>query len=239
MKFLILKLIVLAMLLSTTASAGTPRTPLTVNGTRVVSVYGPMTGRSMVLFMNNLDVLYERDKEAPIDIILDSPGGDLFYGYLAVDKMESLRRQGIKFRCFVRSFAASMAFQMLLHCDERYAAPHAAILWHPVRVFWMGPLTAADASVMMTQLNIANQTVLDDLREHLPLPDEQLMWHFEKETLHHARELDKLAPGFFDYVGYNIVNLYLNEGVSDEEDEDTENKLNIRSIIYMHEMFLK
>lgn len=216
---------------------------VTIDTTRTISVVGPITGRSSFLMIDHLSLLSAASKE-PIDIIFDSPGGDLLTGYLVVDRMESLRRQGIKLRCFVRTIAASMAFQMLLHCDERYASPHAVVLWHPVRVFWMGPLTATDATIIGTQLAAANESILEDLRAHLKMPEEQLMWHYLQETLHQAVSLSKLSPSFFTYVGYDIANLYDDEAAialkqEEQEEEAMDNTIRPGTITYLHERFVQ
>jgi ATP-dependent protease ClpP protease subunit len=227
------------LLLAVPASAWGKKAGPTIDLTRTIAVTGPITGRSSFAMIAHLSGLAAASKE-PIDIIFDSPGGDLFTGYLVVDRMESLRRQGIKLRCFVRTIAASMAFQMLLHCDERYATPHAVVLWHPVRVFWMGPLTATDASILSTQLATANEGIIADLREHLQISEEQLLWHYTQETLHQAKALDKLAPGFFTYVGNSIVNLYNDEAApTAAEEASLEDSIKPGTIVYLHERFVQ
>lgn len=230
-KFLLL---LLSMMLSKAAWAA----PIKLDPKRTITVSGAITPMSASFMAQSLAAM-EKDKTKPVDIIFDSPGGDLLFGYLVVDRMESLRQQGIELRCFVRSIAASMAFQMLLHCDKRYATPHAVLLWHPVRVFWMGPLTADFAKIIATQLDAANEVVMDDLKKYLSKMDEAtLLWHYNQETLHHAKILDRLLPGFFTYVGNNFVNLHSKEVAADtaELGEDT---MSTNSIIYIHETFLE
>lgn len=238
----VLILFLLLLSVTTPSSARERKAGVSINLERVIEVVGPITARSSFAMIEQLSILALANK-SPIDIVFDSPGGDLITGYLVVDRMESLRRQGIQFRCFVRTVAASMAFQMLLHCDERYASPHAVVLWHPVRVFWLGPLTATDANIIATQLTAANEAVLSDLKEHLAMPEEQLMWHYTQETLHQATSLDKLIPGFFSYVGNNIVNLHEDEAMSEkemgEESTSTENLLRSGTLIYLHERFVQ
>jgi ATP-dependent protease ClpP protease subunit len=236
--------LVLLSFLSFVVPASAREKGVSINPDRTIAVVGPITGRTSFLMIDVLSAYAAASKE-PVDIIFDSPGGDLLTGYLVVDRMESLRRQGIKLRCFVRTIAASMAFQMMLHCDERYATPHAVVLWHPVRVFWMGPLTATDANIIGTQLASANEGILDDLRTHLNMPEEQLMWHYTQETLHQAASLAKLAPDFFAYVGYNIVNLYDTEDEAavtkqpaTEEDDSADNTIKPGTIVYLHERFM-
>lgn len=210
--------------------------PTRVNNKTAIMVEGPIIGGLVAHILDEL-ALAETNKVKTVQMVFDSPGGSLHFGYLVVDRMESLRRQGVHFECFVRTLAASMAFQMFLHCDERYAAPHALVLWHPVRVFWQGPLTEKDARITARQIGEANKAVLADLREHLPMSKKDLLWHYENETLHHAASLDKLAPGFFREVSNDIVNLYSTEP-STLPGEKVENSVGSRDILYIHESFI-
>lgn len=233
MKFLLMLLSFLV-----TASASATKHGVKLDPKRTIEVRGAITPASARDMASALQEM-EKDKTKPIDIIFDSPGGDLLFGYLVVDRMESLRQQGIQLRCFVRSVAASMAFQMLLHCDERYATPHAVLLWHPVRVFWMGPLTADYAKIIATQLDTANEVVMDDLRKYMSRMDEAtLLWHYNQETLHHAKILDKMLPGFFTYVGDNFVNLHSKEPAEEAASSETED-VSQGTLMYIHETFLR
>jgi ATP-dependent protease ClpP protease subunit len=213
---------------------------VTIDLDRTIYVEGAITGVSSRNAIETITRL-EKDKSRPIDIVFNSPGGELLAGYLVVDRIEAARSKGITVRCFVRGVAASMAFQMLLHCDERYAAPHALLLWHPVRIFWMGPLTASDASLVAKHLGSANRTILAELKKYMSeLPIKELMWHYRQESLHQAVSLNRMVPSFFDYIGSDIVNLYepssAVRGRSQGEDEDS---LNVNNINYIHERFLK
>lgn len=170
-----------------------------------------------------------------VDIILSSPGGSVIVGSLWIDQMEQLKANGVTFRCFVRDIAASMAFQLLLHCNERYSAPHAFLLWHPVRVFVQGVLTAEASATLAAQLADADSVALHDLRAALDMPEERLMWHFRNETLHQAMTLMRSAPKFFDAVTNNV------EGLRPESPAlDTTGMggfFGINQVIYIHERF--
>lgn len=229
---------ILSLLLITVAFAAPAYAKVSIDPTRTILVEGPITRATTISMGIDIDEM-EKDKSRPIDMVFDSPGGELLSGYLLVDRMNAARARGVTIRCFVRGLAASMAFQMLLHCDERYATPHALLLWHPVRIFWMGPLTAADAKLVAKHLSSANRTVLDDLRKHLPgVSEKDLLWHYHQESLHQAVALARLAPNFFTYVGSDIGNIYT---AGDTVDIESANKNNMdqRNIIYIHERFLE
>jgi ATP-dependent protease ClpP protease subunit len=210
----------------------------TLNPKRTIVISGPITGRIVSPTVNALDKL-ALDKTAPIDIVLSSPGGSLIAGYIIVDKMDALRAEGVRFRCVVRSLAASMAFQMLLHCDERYATKHAVLLWHPVRVFYQGALTSDMSKVAYLQMKMSDDMIRAELYDNLPMKKETIDWHFTNETLHHATQLHKSAKGFFKDVTSAIGNAFLDEGVALNTAAIGGFFLDETAIQYIHEQFIK
>jgi ATP-dependent protease ClpP protease subunit len=219
----------------TSSSIAMAKTSL--NPERTIIIDGPITGKIVKPVVETMNKL-AADKSKPIDIIISSPGGSVVAGYIIVDTIEALRAEGVKFRCGVRSLAASMAFQMLLHCDERYSTPHAFLLWHPVRVFYMGVLTADAAKVAAIQMGLSDKMVLGELHKALPLEEKVIDWHFTNETLHHASQLDKLAPGFFKQVSSGIGNLFTTEGVALNTADLTDFSFSLGDILYIHETFM-
>lgn len=175
-------------------------------------------------------------KSDTIDIIISSPGGSVVAGDLLIDRMVQLKLSGVHFRCVVRDLAASMAFQILLFCDERYATPHSFLLWHPVRVFIQGPVTENMASNLSTQLGQADEVALHDLRAHLPMSEADILMHFHNETLHQALNLQYTAPGFFKNVTNHVINLYPKKPVLDTS--GLGGLFGYNSIVYIHERFI-
>lgn len=237
MKFLLL---LLSFVVSAFAQAGS----VELNPKRTIEISGAIRGGMVFPVVRKLGEM-EADKSLPVDIILESPGGSVAAGYLIIDRIQALRENGIKVRCFVRHLAASMAFQMLLHCDERYSTPHALLLWHPVRVFLEEPLTARDAAILHKHMADTDAYIIADLKRNLPLSEEQLLYHFHNETMHTAYTLDRIAPGFFKYVGDGVQGLYSGQRPvpAAQEAQDTTKKnrySNIqKSIMYLHETFLR
>ena len=217
----------MTVLFSTASVAGekvelTPDRTIVLGGIIDNNLLGPM--------MSTLDSLSKTGKD--IDIIISSPGGSVIVGSLVIDKMEQLKNSGINFRCFVRDVAASMAFQILLHCNERYAAPHSFLLWHPVRVFMQGVLTGA----LATQLQQADEVALHDLRAYLPMSEVEMLMHFQNETLHQALNLQYTAPGFFKAVTNKVSNLYPEKPALDTT--SLGNFFGLNQIVYIHERFV-
>lgn len=201
---------------------------------RTILLAGAITGSIYDPMMKSFDTLAVTGDT--IDMIISSPGGEVVVGSLIIDRMEQLKNEGVKFRCVVRDVAASMAFQILLHCNERYATPHSFLLWHPVRIFMRDIVTAAVAQTLATQLAAADEVALHDLRAYLIMPESELLWHFHNETLHQAINVMHLSPKFFKRVTNNITNLYPKKPALDTSAFG--NSFGLNQIIYVHERFL-
>lgn len=235
MKSVLTFLFSFAAMITSTIGTSSPKEALTLSPERTIIINGVISDS---MFMPTLDAMNKLAATGnTIDIILSSPGGSVIAGSLLIDRMEQLKLAGVNFRCVVRDVAASMAFQLLLHCNERYSTPHAFLLWHPVRIFMRGPLTADMAQTLLVQLGEADEMAIHDLRAYLPMPDSDLMWHFKNETLHQAFNLQMLAPTFFNKVTNNVTNLYPKKPALDTGEYASLFGLN--QIIYIHERFAK
>lgn len=201
---------------------------------RTILLNGVISGEIYEPMVNTMKAL-AKDGDT-INIVISSPGGEVVAGSLLIDRMEQMKLAGIKFRCAVRDVAASMAFQILLHCNERYATPHSFLLWHPVRIFTRGVMTADMAYTLASQLAEADEVALHDLKAYLVMPEAELLWHFRNETLHQAINLMLLSPSFFKKVTNDISGLYAAEVALDTS--SLSSGFGINQVIYIHERFL-
>lgn len=149
-----------------------------------------------------MDKLAAKSKN-PIDFVVNSPGGDVLTGFLFISRLDAVRAKGVKVRCWVPQMAASMAFQILLHCDERYALSKSFLLWHRVRISLGGGLfsggtvvTAPLAKTMAADLQAFDDIISDELNDTLGMSEADVAYHFENETLHVGSNLQGLAPKF-------------------------------------------
>lgn len=221
----------------TMAASTVALSEVTLNPSRTIIINGPITGNIVGPVSDALDKL-AKDTSEPVDLVIASPGGSVVAGYLLIDKMESLKNSGLKFRCTVRQVAASMAFQILLHCDERNTTPYAFLLWHPVRIFFQGALTSDVAKIAATQLKDTDEIIRADLYANLPMKKATIDWHFTNETLHHAKSLVTSCPGFFNYVGIGIRNLYNDSDVVLNTAELGGFSMQAGGMVYIHERFI-
>ena len=133
------------------ARLGKP-TKLTIPaGERTLTVIGPI-GAGAIETAHKIERLSAKSSD-PIYIVINSPGGGVLAGSQLSQAMDIARARDVKVVCAVGSMAASMAFQLLPHCTERYALPNSLLLFHPSRVFVMfGVITAQDSALSLIHI---------------------------------------------------------------------------------------
>lgn len=129
-------------------------------------------------------------KSAPIHLVINSPGGIVDAGRLVIQAMDMARQRGSKVVCTVGILAASMAFQLLSHCDERYALKNSLLLFHPSRVFVRGEaLTASQMKIIASELNKIDVKANKDNIEMMSANRKWYALHNANETLWNAEDL--------------------------------------------------
>lgn len=200
MRRITLALILLVLVTTRVSTAfADDRVPV-LDRSRAVVIEGVIMGSNILQLIPRLQKLASEDSSKPIDIVISSPGGQVETGFLFINALEEIRAGGTPIRCYVPTLAASMAFQILLHCDERYTLDYSWLLWHGVRVgTGMGAvITSKAAQELADSLRLVDVMILSDLYDTLgiSLDHDQIDYHFDKETLHAGKSLAKLAPGF-------------------------------------------
>jgi ATP-dependent protease ClpP protease subunit len=166
------------------------------NPERAVAIVGPITPNTMSVLPQMEELSKSGDT---IDLVISSPGGYVDVGFLLLTYIDNLRARGIKFRCFVPDQAASMAFQILLHCDERHVLNFSKLLFHRVRVYLgMGAvITGPDARTLANDLFLTDEVIFRELLMYLPADMKYLRYHFNRETDHTALNLCRTMPDTF------------------------------------------
>jgi hypothetical protein len=201
-----LRLIILALaLLSGTAHAKSGRLMQpSPNASRTAVIEGPIYGGNLSAVEEAMAKWAADGSGEAIDLIINSPGGSVTTGFLFLNRLQAIKRQGIRVRCFVPDVAASMAFQILMHCDERYMNERAFLLWHRVRVQFGGfggtVMTAPELTYLGWVLQQLDNIILKELDTVLgrDMSKDDIRFHFEKETLHTGIDLQVLAPQTFN-----------------------------------------
>jgi len=118
-------------------------------------------------------------------IKIDSRGGEVFFGEKMIKLLKLEKAIGVKHVCVVENIAASMAFNLLSICDERYSAKTGRLLFHRVRTYLLFALiTIPDAKKLLQELEEIdlpyakiNAKALDmDLETYTKLADMDIVW---------------------------------------------------------------
>jgi ATP-dependent protease ClpP protease subunit len=189
---------------SATALAKADFSP-SLNKDRSLVLLGPVM-ENVVALIPKLVLLSQQDKSEPINLVISSPGGSVVAGFLFISAMEHVKAAGTPIRCYVPDMAASMAYQILLHCSERYVLNNSMLLFHRVRVFLGGGfgggtvLTGPAASVLSKDLLAMDNIIWADLVKLMSMDKQEMLYHFEQETFHVGANLCRLSPGTFNCV---------------------------------------
>src|SRR5690606_10394069 len=95
---------------------------------------------------------------------------------------------------------ASMACQVLAHCDERYALPRSLLLWHPPAIVSRGAINSYALRYLAEQITIMARRLTSELLARMTIPDKDFWYHYRNETLWLASDLVKASPGFLTIV---------------------------------------
>lgn len=179
---------------------------LSIQEDRVVVINAVIANGNLLNLTSAMEEMIAKDAKRPIDMIINSPGGSVNTGFVFLNYLESVKGRGITVRCFVPQLAASMAFQILVHCDQRYTLSKSLLLWHGARVSSGGmfgqPLTEQGARVIYHSLRTLNRLILSELATALDMPEHAIKYHFLSETLHTGEVLARMAPRFIKSYPY-------------------------------------
>lgn len=170
---------------------------------KVAHAYGVIDDQSAAAFLKEMQETAAIDGERVI--MIDSPGGSVTAGIDMIDAVEQEKATGVHVTCIVRHVAASMAFNLLTHCDTRIADQGAMLLFHKIEIGGRIP------GIRMTAQNLRKiADELDDLDLRFSIPNaaalgftpSQYNFYADHETIWDASVLKRL--GYLDAIGnYN------------------------------------
>lgn len=156
----------------------------------------PISGESVRPIRDALQARILSPDTDDIDLMIDSPGGEVIAGQEIVNLIGIARDKGHNVNCYVLNVAASMAFQILTACSDRYTLPGSFLLWHGVRVQVRQPLTAELAQSVAEDLARMNELTMSQLKATIDMSPEDLKKHFVAETLWSGYTLHVADPKF-------------------------------------------
>lgn len=158
-------------------------------------------GNILPLGKKLLDMANAGESEA--HLIISSPGGEIITGFLFLNLMEAAKAKGLKIVCFVPTVAASMAYQIFLHCDERHVLNNAYLLWHRARINVGGlgskPMTGPEMMQLGKDLELTDNAIFNEVVKYMgghEMGADDLLYHFNAETLHIGANLHVMLPSF-------------------------------------------
>jgi ATP-dependent protease ClpP protease subunit len=194
MKRLLTVLAIVAKLFLSATPALALQTLPVLDPNRTVAIDAPIMPNSLGGINDALLTMAAKSK-APVNVILDTPGGSVYEGYKFLRHLKQLKADGIKVRCIVSGNAMSMGMMILLECSERYAVEGALVMWHFPRAGVQG---SADellkAAIEIKELELKG---LARLKEVLPLTPEEVEERYYAEKIQEADTLHKETMGKF------------------------------------------
>lgn len=136
-----------------------------------------------------------RASSAPIDMLINSPGGMVMMGTSILDAMTVAQSRGVKFRCISGTLAASMAFITLAACDERYALPGTKLLFHPMSTGGKGRVR--ELLPALAEALEEEESLIKLMKDALQMNDHDFMINYLAETMWTATVLNAATHGKF------------------------------------------
>ena len=195
-----------------------------INHNNSVLIYGPIQGD---VLQRADELLRKAEGGANVNVLINSPGGGVMAGYQFIQAMQIAQQRGSKITCYVSGMAASMAFQILAHCDERNALRFSLLLWHPVRVAGIMVLTPDSAEHLAITMRTLERQLRDELLEAMPISPAEFDFHYLGETMWTAQGLSRVVSGYLNIVDEipgdsGVWKIKVNYGSNASEGEQSE-----------------
>jgi ATP-dependent protease ClpP protease subunit len=156
-----------------------------------VSIEGPILEPSALAAF---EIANHSDGETA-EIYINSPGGLIPVGALIIKAIESVKERGGTVRCYAQE-AQSIAFQIFLHCSERYAYEGGVLMFHYPQLYIKGMVTWPELEEMVVEVRKLAKFFFGEWKAYIPLPDSQLHRYASESKTFKVEEFVKIVPGF-------------------------------------------
>jgi len=167
-------------------------TKLNIDNSKVTAIVGPIDEAMAA----SVELQLMSNKDLPGDrlVLIESPGGSVQAAATIIKLLEAEKLRGFKLVCVAVGFAHSAAFNILSHCDVRYATVGAEMLVHKIAIGGANErLTAKNLRKIAAEIDAMNKSI--DLynanKMHLTLAEYNKK--ADAETTWSALELVKLG----------------------------------------------
>lgn len=174
-----------------------------INNNRIY-IRGAIDDLLSLVFISSMDYLMKKGKDsvmpAPIDIYINSPGGEVYSGLVMRDKICQAKKEGFIVRTVNCGISASMASLILASgtAGERYSTEHGKVMIHQPLGVAQGQ--ADDVFLACEQLTNAHEVLVKILAEdtrHKASVIKKLMSRDKWFTSEEAKEF-----GLIDKIGF-------------------------------------
>jgi len=226
----------LILVVSTSAQGLVEKKPVIVdvNPARLVRIVGVIDAQILTA-ATRIRTLSSAGKDArkPIYVMLNSPGGEVFPGSIFISSIKQARLAGTPVICFSAVYAASMAFNIMMHCSERYILESTRLLFHPVRIQTYEPLTAPMMRKYAAGMDRLDGKLIKFISDEMRVDISVISENYYEETFWKGEELSELSPTFFkiadDIRGVN--NLFQYRKGNEADTQETPSLLELKKII--------
>ena len=108
-------------------------------------------GDSVAFCMNRIQDYVDLDPNAPITIVLNSPGGSVMDGFQLYDFILDIRSRGVRIDTVVMGMGASMAGVVAQAGESRIIGPNAYFMVHEVASMSLGKLSSMKDAVKFSE----------------------------------------------------------------------------------------
>lgn len=160
---------------------------------KVVHIAGVITVDSMIQF--GAEMIQVAELPGPLVIVINSVGGRVDAGAGMLRMMYMAHTTGVKLVCVVPGVAASMAFNIMSFCDERYAVQDAQMVVHKVesRLDPTIRSTAKNLRKWADQIDIVDEPWRQANTKAMHLTITQYDRYADVETIFTAAQLKRLG----------------------------------------------
>ncbi len=164
---------------------------------RIYTFYGAVSSSSVAPAIKTLGEWHRRDPHSKIEIIFNSPGGNVLDGLALFDYILELRHQGTPIDTVTMGMAASMGGILLQAGEKRIATKNALVLIHEVSSGAGGKVSEIEDQLKF--MEVLQQKCLAILAERSTMSVRQIATKWKKTDWWLGAD-EALALGFVDEV---------------------------------------
>ena len=162
------------------------------------SFFGEVSNSSVGDCISHIEHWHRIDPDASYELVLNSPGGNVFAGLALYDDIMSLRDQGHSFKIITRGMAASMGAIILQAADERVIGKNSHVLIHEISTGAIGKLSEIEDEAKFAEQLSAR--LLDILAERSTLTQTQIKRKWKRKDWWLGAQ-EAVDLGFADRIG--------------------------------------